>query len=353
MDQRQSKDLIPSYPCQNCDYTAKSVLALKKHRKDEHILSLDISNKLSDQKQSTRNNSLVEMVMIEDLTANELTIGDTKRPKEISYKYTCDTCDFVTIRKESMDEHVVKQHLNKEDEEVKYLCTECKREFDDAGEYEEHASEHASDKVIPDLKDIENLMYIAILENHVERMTQSNKNKEIADKNCDRITCKKCKLTFKTEENMKSHMQTIHQSAKIELVKETSSCLKCTECDYMCRLNIQMKKHMENAHTEDNLAYGCELCEFRDDFVGNIWKHKISIHHAEFKFNQNNDLSSRDLMFNLLAEQNSNMMDELTTLKSFIKELFEKLTDEFVDIFKGVQDEGNTKDMETKRKSQL
>ena len=338
----------PSYPCQNCEHTAKSVIALKRHRKEEHILSLDISNKLADQKQSTRNNSLVEMMMIEDLTVNELTLRDTK-PKEVSYKYTCDTCDFVTLKKASMDEHVVKQHLNREDEEVKYLCTDCKDEFDDAGEYEEHVSKHALNQETQDLKHFENLIYIAILEKHAAHLAQSENVEEKVAKNCETITCHECELSFTSEENMKAHMQTIHKSLRIKLVKETIGNLKCKKCDYTCKLNIQMKKHMESIHVEDNFAYGCDLCEFRDDFLGNIWKHKIGIHHEDFQFNKYADLSSKDLMLNLLAEQNSNMIQELTTLKDFIKELYERLTDEFVDTFKGIQKESDRKDTEMKK----
>ena len=55
-----------AFPCQNCDFSAKSVPALRKHKKDEHILSLNISDKLAQQKQSTRNNSLSEKLMLED-----------------------------------------------------------------------------------------------------------------------------------------------------------------------------------------------------------------------------------------------------------------------------------------------
>ena len=36
----------PSYPCQDCDFTAKSVVSLKKHKKMEHILSFNLSNNM-------------------------------------------------------------------------------------------------------------------------------------------------------------------------------------------------------------------------------------------------------------------------------------------------------------------
>ena len=66
----------PLYPCNSCEFASKSAAALKKHKKTDHILSLSSSKKLAEPRQSTRNNSVVENLMIEDLTATDLANED-------------------------------------------------------------------------------------------------------------------------------------------------------------------------------------------------------------------------------------------------------------------------------------
>ena len=108
-----------------------------------------------------------------------------------------------------------------------------------------------------------------------------------------------------------------------------------------------MKKHLESKHPED-LNYGCDICGFRDDFVGNIWMHKIIKHEKSFQYNKSSESTANELMLNLLAEQNSNLMDEVVTLKNFIKEAFENFTNEFVNIVKVIQDDEQKKNKHIK-----
>ena len=56
-----------TFPCTGCDFTAQSITALKKHKNIEHTISLKSSNALVP-KQSTRNNSIVDKMMIEDMS---------------------------------------------------------------------------------------------------------------------------------------------------------------------------------------------------------------------------------------------------------------------------------------------
>ena len=60
------------FPCELCEFAAKTLSALNKHRKAEHLISFNMSNKLEEQKQSTRNNSATECLMIEDVTTTNL-----------------------------------------------------------------------------------------------------------------------------------------------------------------------------------------------------------------------------------------------------------------------------------------
>ena len=62
------------FVCNLCDYAAKNISSLNKHKKNEHTLSFNgsLSLMLREQRQSTRNNSLLENLMLEDLSDSEL-----------------------------------------------------------------------------------------------------------------------------------------------------------------------------------------------------------------------------------------------------------------------------------------
>ena len=244
-------------------------------------------------------------------------------------------------KKENIDEHVAVKHTDNEDEEVKYLCIECKEEFDDVEGYEEHVDMHTSKTT--ELKYLENLVFTTILENYIDNPPKDDGLVVLKE---ETIVCTKCALAFASEKDMKTHMQTAHAEVKVFLNRTTRGALHCEMCDYVCKLNIQMKKHLENQHTD--LNYGCDLCGFRDNFVGNIWMHKIHKHDKSFQFNKSSGSTANDLMLNLLAEQNSNLMDEVNTLKNFIKEAFENFTNEFVNIVKVIQDDEQKKNMQIK-----
>ena len=81
----------PIYSCHSCEFAAQSAPALKKHKKLEHLLSFNSSRKMEDHRQSTRNNSGIENLLIEDVLVTDLGHWSGNLLEEISYKvYTHD-----------------------------------------------------------------------------------------------------------------------------------------------------------------------------------------------------------------------------------------------------------------------
>ena len=158
-----------SFPCNRCDYAGKNISTLNKHKKTDHTVSFNIPESLMGPKQSTRNNSVIENIMLEDMTASELD-NVTINLDENALKFTCIDCKFATTSKECMDKHVRDTHLANEDEEVKYSCTKCGHDFKEVENYNAHVKMHevpCSVKLVSkdtEITILENLIYCEILE---------------------------------------------------------------------------------------------------------------------------------------------------------------------------------------------
>ena len=141
--------------------------------------------------QSTRNNSIIEPIMIEDLTASELS-NDSANLEEASLKYTCLDYNFVTLRKDFMDKHVKETHQPNENEEVKFSCIKCGHDFNELENYNTHVKSHDELSVKPEQQDtiekkekenacLQNLVYNPILENLIETYAQERALNIITD----------------------------------------------------------------------------------------------------------------------------------------------------------------------------
>ena len=125
-------------------------------------------------KQSTRNNSVIDAMMLEDMTITELD-SVKNNLEENALKYTCMDCNLVTVSKESMDIHVKDKHLQNENEEVKFSCTKCKHDFKEVEDFNAHVKSHEvtvhvisaiieHEENAEDLATLKNLIYCEILD---------------------------------------------------------------------------------------------------------------------------------------------------------------------------------------------
>jgi hypothetical protein len=71
-----------SFLCKVCDFSAKTLTTLRKHKDNEHALSFDTSKSISfclvPIKQSTRNNSIVEALLQENISITNLSNQSTE-----------------------------------------------------------------------------------------------------------------------------------------------------------------------------------------------------------------------------------------------------------------------------------
>ena len=322
-----------AFPCHSCDFAAKSIPGLKKHKKNEHGSSFNSSKVLIEPRQSTRNNSIVENLMIEDVTVTDLT--NETNVEENTLKYTCNDCMFVTTSKTNIDDHVQMMHQPEKNEEVRFVCIICQHELTEAEDYENHIKLHErrENKDDNDMKELQNIILNIILEYHIEESKkESESNTEEADLNFE---CSQCDFQSEVEDIVKDHNKRAHQPPRPHVDRK----VKCELCDYVCDLNIEMKEHIEKEHPENEPTYECDICGFSDDFIGNMWKHKLTNHASEsnMQFNQSDENTSKDLLLNILAEQSANLMEQVASLQKGVKENFLQVTTEFEEIIKNME----------------
>ena len=114
-------------------------------------------------------------------------------------------------------------------------------------------------------------------------------------------------------------MQTEHMTLKVDLTLKDQTVVKCDICDYTCRYNIQLKKHMAKEH-EAEPKYKCKECEYATDLVASTWEHMLEYHpDSAMQFTAK---ESENFILKIVAEQTTSLTDEMTTLKTDMKNYF-------------------------------
>ena len=135
-----------TFPCKLCDFAAKNLASLKKHKDSDHGGSFNVSKTLSSSmaplKHSTRNNSISEALLQENLTITNLSNQSVKITLvEDILKFTCLDCNFVSKEKEHMTNHVITIH---NETGLSFICGVCDHKFKGAEDYNTHVNTHES-----------------------------------------------------------------------------------------------------------------------------------------------------------------------------------------------------------------
>ena len=136
---------------------------------------------------------------------------------------------------------------------------------------------------------------------------------------------------------MRSHEQSTHMEIRVEIPvipKQRPSMIACTQCEYTCKLQIQLKQHLKNKHKEpENMKYKCNMCSFQAQRVVQVYDHKFTVHpETPMEYNPNKP-TVKDMVLNLIAEQNIEIVEELQDIKKYMRDAFERLSDEIRDSF--------------------
>ena len=202
--------------CKVCEFSSNALTALKKHMKTEHTMdsSKSSSNIQTPLRHSTRNNSLSEALMQEDLTLADITNESNKLALEEEggrQKLYCPDCNSIFKEKVLLDEHLKTTHGN-----PKFTCTTCDHEFSEEKNLDTHILTHRQ---------------IQHPEKAIEYLDDANENE-------NEIKCPFCDLLSKDKEHLKIHITNTHieQQLKPSTIEEnellTEKIETCSECEY-------------------------------------------------------------------------------------------------------------------------
>ena len=204
---------------------------------------------------------------------------------------TCDICKTTFLTKDGICEHFDKHHkMNFEDCETitELSCRKCDYEGNTEDEIKNHMKEHLTFK------------------------------------------CNNCQFISETENELKRHNQIIHQITKIRVDKITpendmgANEIVCEKCEYKCKLNIQLKNHKKRKHTNE-VTYQCNFCDFQSSIMIKMCEHKLFSHpEVDPEFNPKT-ITPKEMILNLIAEQNKELISEVLVMKKYLHDLHDKV----------------------------
>ena len=143
--------------------------------------------------------------------------------------------------------------------------------------------------------------------------------------------CSKCDFAAISEDILKQHIQSKHQFIQVDIhstktKKVNHQVVSCNQCQYKCKLNIQLKNHMKRKHAVQDMKFKCDFCQFQAGHLLKMYEHRFADHPENpFDFNPKSR-SISDMVLNLLAEQNMELMEELMDLKRRVKSSFDQFS---------------------------
>ena len=120
----------------------------------------------------------------------------------------------------------------------------------------------------------------------------SNLETELKAEQCTVFECTTCKICFKTDSNLRKHLEKSHNNKFEPDIKETTATIlkvdskqkadafECSDCEISFDTRISLKNHTEASHKK-NVEYNCHYCSFQGHDEASLKKHySVSKHNS-------------------------------------------------------------------------
>ena len=161
----------------------------------------------------------------------------------------CETCNLFFSKNQHLNTHIASVHEGKKP----YQCDICVTSFKTEDNLDEHIlSVHEGKKPVQCGDCVEGFSTLILLKKH---LTSDHRERK--------LPCSKCGKSFMKIQNLKNHVQIVHEGKKL---------FPCKLCDKSCKGSWYLKRHMEIFH-EGKKPFQCDYCGFRTSA-----KQKLTIH---------------------------------------------------------------------------
>ena len=222
--------------------------------------------------------------------------------------------------KEIVNKNVDKEIINKDCSEM-VSCEVCEAKFANEKDYIVHKETHIiSSTYLCEICALEFTSETDV-EKHVERThTPDRIDEETSD---IPIECTKCSVFVKTQKDLETHHQLEHMTLKINVEASLDKFeVECNQCKNKCKLNIQLKAHTRKVHVQDP-KYKCKECKFTSNFAADVWEH-VAFEHPNHS-HQFPSKENENVVLKLVAEQNTEIVEEMSEMKKESQEAFEQI----------------------------
>ena len=350
------KDNIP------CVYESTTATDMLKHMKSDHIevkktgskiekivdnkevrkeVNKDERNECEKEERKEDSTEEKEVEMKEEIKEDIIVEKEVPKSHDLDIEREKFQCDICVIKFDS--NHLLMNHVKSthKQEPLEYVCSKCKY----VSRTETGMKRH--DNVFCDQCSI-------CMPGNIEFDIHMRFHKICHSKNCDfratiytelkdhvlaahgRTTCQLCREECENEEELKQHEQT-HVHKKNAVGNGAN-----VECEGDRKEVDDLKAHVKTIHEGGpSLKYTCNTCEYGSDYIAELWNHVLEVHPgSNFQFDNK---VKKDILLNLVAEQNVDIMEEFNSLKKDIKEAFTQLAQDIGGSMRSIRDELNEK----------
>nr|CAH7755057.1 unnamed protein product [Callosobruchus chinensis] len=181
--------------------------------------------------------------------------------------YECTQCDYKTVMK-----HHLTKHMSKHDRIVlapsMYVCEHCDATFKRKDTLDNHIFKNHPEFIASIKKEIlecRQCDYKTIVRNKLTKhMMMSHSNKTVREM----YVCEHCDATFKLEESLDNHIFRNHTEFIASIKRKI---LECTQCDYKTTIRNTLTKHMVTHSNKMAKLSVCQDCNAS-------FKYEISLH---------------------------------------------------------------------------
>ncbi|XP_044762946.1 zinc finger Y-chromosomal protein-like [Coccinella septempunctata] len=198
--------------------------------------------------------------------------------------FTCELCDYVTVRKRDLKRHMDVVHYFKSTKYTTHNCSFC-----DFKSTKTVLEQHVKKMHPKEKSNTCNLCNYLTGQENLMKLHQAEAHSNYKCDLCDHVTdteshlryhvnyhhlklmlfiCDTCCYSTPKKKSLKLHIQDVHLKAKNH---------HCSFCDYSCTKNKYLRCHIENVHKKSN-SYVCHICGSTLSRKNNLNFHIKSIH---------------------------------------------------------------------------